>query len=121
MRTVTEKEAQHLTGQLAHWAYNDFDCCTTAGVLEALLPKLSPVTTRTYAFERACQAPAMSMMRRGILVDGLALSRALLSVGRDLTAEARDINQMPQVKSVWDGTEIETGKCLKSTRKDGRH
>ncbi len=120
MRTVTEKEAAFLTGQLRHWAYNVFDCCTTAGVLEALLPKLTPVTARTYAFERACQAPAMSMMRRGILVDGLGLSRALASVGRDLKQEARDINKMPQV-SVWDGKDLETGTCLKSTRKDGRH
>ncbi len=121
MRTVTEREAAHLTGQLAHWAYNALDCCTTGGVLDALLPKLTPVTARTYAFERACQAPAMSMMRRGILVDEIALPRALRSVGRELVVNARAINEMEQVRKKWDGVELETGECRKSTRKDGRH
>ncbi len=121
MYIVTETEAAQLTGQLRSWAYNVFDCCTTAGVLETLLPRLTPTTERTYAFERACQAPAMSMMRRGILVDGLKLTRALKRVGAELEQLTFAINKMVQVKVVWDGVEIETGSCRKSTRKDGRH
>ena len=121
MRLVTEKDAARLTGQLAHWAYNALDCCTTAGVLEALLPNLTPITARTYAFERACQAPAMAMMRRGILVDERARSRAIKRVTKELRDQLAGLNKLPVVRDKWDGTELETGKCRKATRKDGRH
>ena len=121
MRIVTEKEAARLQGQLKHWAYNAMDCCTTAGVLEALLPSLTPGTARTYAFERACQAPAMAMMRRGILVDTRARAIAIKRVTRELKTQLTALNQLPVVASRWDGTELETGKCRKATRKDGRH
>jgi len=121
MRVVTEKDAARLTGQLAHWAYNALDCCTTAGVLEALLPSLTSGTARTYAFERACQAPAMAMMRWGILVDVRARAIAIKRVTRELRGQLAGLNQLPVVADVWDGTELNTGKCRKATRKDGRH
>ena len=121
MKIVTEKEAARLQGQLAHWAYNALDCCTTAGVLEALLPSLTPITARTYAFERACQAPAMAMMRRGILVDVRARAVAIKRVTRELKTQLAGLNKLPVVREKWDGTELETGKCRKATRKDGRH
>ncbi len=121
MRIVTEKDAARLKGALAHWAYNALDCCTTAGVFEALVPLLTPTTERTYAFERACQAPAMAMMRRGILVDVRARDRAVKRVGGELKAQLRGLNDSALVKEKWDGVELETGKCKSATRKDGRH
>ena len=121
MRSVTERDAARLKGQLAHWAYNALDCCTTAGVFEAIEPLLDDVTRRTYAFERACQAPAMAMMRRGILVDVRARDRAVKRVVAELKAQTVAINAMPACRDKWDGTELETGKCRKATRKDGRH
>jgi len=121
MRIVTEQEAARLRGPLRDWAYNAFDCCTTAGIMEALLPLLTPVTERTYAFERACQAPAMAMMRRGILVDTLALSQITRRVTRELRAALARLNKLPVVAAKWDGTELETGKCKRATRKDGKH
>ncbi len=121
MRVITERDAPRLKGALAHWAYNALDCCTTAGVFEALAPLLTPTTERTYAFERACQSPAMSMMRRGILVDVRARDRAVKRVKGELRAKLKGLNALQVVREKWDGVELETGKCKKATRKDGRH
>lgn len=121
MRTVTEKDAANLTGMHNQWAYNALDCCTTAGVYEALVPLLTPTTARTYAFERACQAPAMAMMRRGVLVDRVVRDRAIRVGGRLLRRQQAAVDKLPAVQEKWDGTELETGKCRKATRKDGRH
>lgn len=49
--------------------YNGLDCCITAEVLNALLPQLDSHTSRTYAFSKALQGPALEMRLRGVLVD----------------------------------------------------
>jgi DNA polymerase I-like protein with 3'-5' exonuclease and polymerase domains len=114
MITITEAEAAALPeGQHRSWAYNCMDCCVTAGVVEALLPKLTPVTARTYAFERAVQAPAFAMMRRGVLVDKQARDGAIARVGRELRASAARTNKLPEVATIWDAFELNTGFCQK--------
>ena len=80
---VNLAEAYALKGQLKHWAYNALDCTGTFEIAEVLLARMDEATERTYAFERAMQAPAMAMMRRGVLVDQNAQADAI----RELKAE----------------------------------
>lgn len=120
-RVVTERQINNLPPQLTYWAYCGLDCCVTREVFDVIHARLTPVTEKTYAFERACQSPAMAMMRRGILVDEAARSAAITQCGRDLRREVGALNKLALVRDYWDGTELETGHCLKSTRKDGRH
>jgi len=67
-----------LDGEQKLWVYCGLDNCLTHEVGETLRPQLNPKTsTRTYRFERAMQAPALAMMRRGMLVDQEAMHLAL--------------------------------------------
>ena len=120
-RIVTLEDAQTLKGQLKHWAYNACDCIGTREVWDTLSPRLDPDTTRTYAFERALQAPAMTMSRRGILVDTDKRSAVIKELRKELTAKQKEINSLSHVADHWDGMEKETGTCKHSTRKDGKH
>ncbi len=49
--------------------YNGLDCCVTSEVHDVIESQLDPNTQLIYNFERACQAPALEMMLRGIRVD----------------------------------------------------
>lgn len=49
--------------------YNGLDCCVTAEVLDACLPQLDEHTSKTYAFSKALQGPALEMALRGVRVD----------------------------------------------------
>jgi DNA polymerase-1 len=69
-------QPDQLDSEQTHWAYNALDCCITYEIKEALDPKLGN-DTPVYDFERACLAPAMEMMLRGLRVDRGQLSRRL--------------------------------------------
>lgn len=49
--------------------YNGLDCCVTSEVHDVIVDQLDHNTQLIYNFERACQAPALEMMVRGIRVD----------------------------------------------------
>lgn len=51
------------------WVYNGLDCCVTAEVLEALLPRLNKYTRKTYQFSRDLQGPVLRMRLRGVKID----------------------------------------------------
>lgn len=124
MKTFTTDEAMALpAGQIKDWVYNAADCVVTREIYNTLLPMLDddPEAKRTYAFERAVQAPAFAMTERGILVDGVAKQQEGIAVKRELGALKRKLAKLPAIVEVWDNTEKETGLCLKSTRKDNRH
>lgn len=55
--------------------YNGLDCCITLEVLQALIPQLDKVTSKTYDFSLAFQAPVLEMECRGVLVDREAIVR----------------------------------------------
>jgi hypothetical protein len=80
-----------------------------------------PEAKRTYAFERAVQAPAFAMTERGILVDGVMRQQEAIATKREFNKLVKAIAKDPEIVAVWDGAEKETGICLKSTRKDHRH
>ena len=51
------------------WAYNAFDCCLTRELYDELVDDVEADCQETYDFERGMIGPAMTMMRRGLLVD----------------------------------------------------
>lgn len=119
---LTLEEAQALPpGQMRDWAYNALDVTGTREVWDALDPRLDEQTRRTYAFERAVQAPALSMMRRGILIDVEKRKEIVKELRKELKAVEKQISKRPDVVRVWDRMEKETGNCRKATRKDGKH
>lgn len=110
-RIVTLAEAQSLQGQEKHWAYNALDCTGTREIADVLLPRLDAGTARTYAFERALQAPFLAMMRRGVNVDTSARSTVLAHLTREFNRDTKAIQKLPGVAGVWNAMEMETGMC----------
>lgn len=64
--------------------YNALDCCITLEVLEAILPQLDEVTSKTYEFARVLQAPILEMECRGVRVDRERISSVRERLQRDL-------------------------------------
>ncbi|CAB4192904.1 hypothetical protein UFOVP1244_123 [uncultured Caudovirales phage] len=97
---VTNHRAAQLRPAERQQAYNALDVCLTLGIARALLPQLAGkvASERTYTFERAMQAPAMTMALRGIAVDEDA---ARIEVGRLLNMEAHAIRRLRLLASVW--------------------
>lgn len=111
MPKLTWEEAQHTSGVLREWAYNCGDVMGTQDILATLLPRLNPEQARTYSFHRALQAPCMSMMMKGVLVDEPKRAARIKSLRLELNKIAKHINQLPGVVDVWDATTLETGIC----------
>jgi len=97
---VTNHAAAKLRPAERQQAYNCLDACLTPGIARALLPQLGGKASseRTYTFERAMQAPAMTMALRGIAVDEAA---ARIEVGRLLNLETHTIRRLRLLASVW--------------------
>jgi DNA polymerase I-like protein with 3'-5' exonuclease and polymerase domains len=108
---VNLEQAQELEGELKQWAYNALDVTGTREIADVLLPRLSPAQQRTYAFELALQAPALSAMLRGVRVNVVKRAEMVTQLKRELAKDERQIAKMPQVTEVWDGAELETGWC----------
>lgn len=120
-RIVTLEEAQDLWGQLQYWCYNAADSTGTHEIAENLRPLLNEHTARTYAFERALQAPAFAMTGRGIRTNATKKAQAVSRLQREIKLKLEEVDTLPMVRDKWDGTEKVTGQCPKATRKDGRH
>lgn len=117
-RIITLEEAQKLPpGQIKDWLYNSLDVTGTHEVADTLLPRLTPATERTYAFERALQAPAFSMMMKGVRVDTDKRNAMVKELKREFVRELKLISKMKGVADVWDGQELETGFCPKELGK----
>lgn len=108
---VNLEQAQRLQGEHKQWAYNALDCTGTREIADVLLPRLDAGELRTYAFERALQAPFLAMMRRGVPVDTQERGEILKRLTREYNKSMADINKMPGVVDVWDGLVKETGFC----------
>lgn len=74
---TTRDNAWALTGAMAGAVYNGLDSALTAEIRDVLLPQLEPHSKLIYDFERACQAPALYMMLRGLRVDPFARGAAI--------------------------------------------
>lgn len=121
MITIDLDMAQTLPSQLKDWAYNSIDCLATREIADTLLPRMDEALRRQYNTEMAVQGPAFLMGQRGIKIDTLARDKARKEVEIELRAEEKAISKLPEVMAVWDLFEKDTGKCAKSSRKDGKH
>lgn len=112
-RILSLKEANNLPdgSQLKEWAYNTLDVTGTREIADVLLPRMSPAIERTYAFERALQAPAMAMMLRGVRIDQNVRGKMLIEMKREFDKLQKQFTKMAGVVDVWDGYELETGFC----------
>lgn len=102
-------------------AYNALDCTGTLEIFNVLAPRLDPVTRRTYLFEMAQQAACMAATLKGTRIDILRKSELISTERKSLARLIREVARNPIIDHVWDGAELETGKCTKSSRKDGKH
>lgn len=121
MKVYTLETAQTATGQVRKWLYNGIDCLATREIADTLRPLMDPQIKRAYGMQRAAQNPAMAMTLRGILIDEDARAEASKAVTKEAKDLEKAIDALPQVRDIWDGTELVSGACRKSTRKDGRH
>lgn len=108
-------------GQLKDWLYNTLDNTGTREIADVLLPRLNAAQARTYAFERALQAPAMAMMQRGINIDGMQRQRMITELKRELAKDVNSLSKNTVVQGLWDYTTKNTGSCPNPQRKDGKH
>lgn len=120
-RVVTFEEADQLTGQLQHWAYNAADAAGTRAIANVLLPRLKGRKLRQYATYRAFQNVAFAISRRGILVDRERRSGVIDMLNGEIDAALVAVDALPLVREVWDGEAKETGACPTPARKDGKH
>lgn len=88
-------DLRSLPPALAGFAYNAMDCIVTLDVARTICPKAETEAEVPYRFVRAMQAPALDMMRRGVLVQtkvrmdeikGLEAERAKLEAKLELLA-----------------------------------
>lgn len=107
-------------GQETYWLYNALDTTGTREIWDNLHPRLTPNQARTYAFERGLQAPALSMMRRAVRVNEYKRNEMTKELRKEITRDERILAKLPQVVSVWDVLENDTGNCtLAPARSDG--
>ena len=59
------------------WIYNSFDVVLPQEIFDEVQKRMSKNQLATYAFEKALQSPAISMMLNGVLVDMCLLAREL--------------------------------------------
>lgn len=108
--TLAEAQAQP-QGQIKQWLYNTLDATGTREIADVLLPRMNPAQQRIYAFERGLQAPAFSMMMRGVRIDVNLRSQMVTELKRELAKDLRNVSKMKGIADVWDGVEKETGFC----------
>lgn len=120
-RTVTFQEAEGLTGQVRHWAYNSADAAGTRAVRDSLLPRLHGRRQAVFRFQMAIQNVAFAITRRGIRVDQERRKTVITLLEDQIEAALAAVNEHPIVRAFWDSEEKETGACPTPTRKDGKH
>lgn len=115
------KTATNLHPEVRQQIYNALDCTGTLEIFNVLRPRLNPVTLRTYLFELAQQSACAAATLKGTRIDVLRKNELVATERKNLARLVRDIAKHEIISLVWDGAELESGKCDKSTRKDGKH
>lgn len=108
--TLDLAQAQESRGQIAAWAYNALDTTGTREISDNLRGELKGGALTTYKFERSLQAPALSMMLRGVRLDMVKRDGLIKEVKQELKRATRDVNKRTEL-DVWDGNELVTGLC----------
>lgn len=113
--------AQTAEGHDREAIYNALDTIATLMIDEALDARMTASDKRTFNFLMAVQNPAMAMTVRGIRVDQTELEATQRELLKRLNKLTREIQNHPEIKSVWDRMEKNSGACMAPTRKDGKH
>ena len=114
------EQAQTAEGMHREWAYNCLDVTGTREVWDVLHSRPNSRQALFYAFERALQAPAMTIMRRGIRVDRIALGDAIRSQTAELRRTEKEVSEREDIKAKWDLQELRTGECKQREGKKHR-
>lgn len=92
------------------WVYNGLDCCVTFEIRDVLRQQLDNVSSNTYQFSLALQAPILEMSTRGIRVNLRRRAEVLSSMqvkieqlSEQLTEIVRDGIGFPAVNSIEKG------------------
>lgn len=102
MRTYVSTELPaSQTGDESLWIYNGLDISITREVCNELLKAQAPGFA--YNMPRAMQAPALTMMRRGVRVDALARDSETHELNKDLL-RAEEIFQ--RLSAAWDEDDL---------------
>jgi DNA polymerase I-like protein with 3'-5' exonuclease and polymerase domains len=88
-----------LSAAHTYWAYNGLDCCITHEVMAQTCGAALAETPVTYNFERAMQAPALAIMRQGILVDMVQRDKMMSRLAADRERLEHILNRLGQ--AVW--------------------
>lgn len=111
MPTLSLEQCREADGEVKQQCYNALDATGTLEIAQVLLPRLNAAQSLTYALERALQAPALSMMMRGVRVDTVKRAEMVAALKREMAGELKKIAKMEEVTSRWDLTEKDTGQC----------
>jgi len=116
--SVTLEEAQELpvAGDRRFNAYACLDTTGTLEVFEVLRPRLDADQLRMYKWSLAQSSPALAMTLRGCRIDVPLKEERRKLVTKEVEAACRDLQTYEVVTAIWDGEELETGKCEKGER-----
>lgn len=112
---------QSTTGFLSEQFYGALDTIATLEIDNVLDQHMKPEDRRTMNFYLGVQAPALAMTVRGIKVDQSAREAKVAALQKDLRRVERDLAKHPDIKPIWDKTELNSGACAAPKRKDGKH
>lgn len=69
MNTADIVQGAYIEPNTSYWLYNGLDTAVTREIFDNIEGFLDPVTSATYEFSRALQAPVLEMSMRGLLVN----------------------------------------------------
>lgn len=107
------EEVEALEGDRRFAAYACLDATGTREIYDKLRQTLTEKQDRIYRWTMAQLGPAIAMGRRGLLVDEAARAKAVKELEGRLAEAVRRCQEHPLV-GVWDGTQLNTGRCSKS-------
>lgn len=111
-------EVEALEGDQRFAAYACLDATGTREIYDCLKSTLTEKQAKVYRWTMAQLGPAITMGRRGILVDTAARDKAIATLEKELAATIAKCQKHPFVMEHWDGTQLNTGKCSK---REGKH
>jgi DNA polymerase-1 len=94
INTADLLETSSLDHNAKEFVYNGLDCCVTLELRDNLLPLLDNVTTGTYEFSKALQAPILDMTMTGTLVDEQRRQSTLTKYNSDIARIEQQLNRI---------------------------
>lgn len=112
MPTLSLEQCREATGEVKQQCYNALDATGALEIAQVLLPRLNAAQSLSYLLNMGLQAPALSMMMRGVRVDTVKRAEMVAALKREMASELRRVAKMEDVSRLWDLKEKETGICV---------